>query len=108
LTTETQNQSPNSNPNHHSTHQPHFKNQYPLLFVHPFLPFPPHNQFTLPPKYSPPTKYNIHTNLTNHAYNLHQPNIPPFTTNYHPPLQLYYYLKPPPLHYPSPHPPKYP
>ncbi|WP_438826999.1 lipase-like domain-containing protein, partial [Staphylococcus epidermidis] len=54
------------------------------------------------------TKYNLKQQLTKLPYPLHQPNLPPFTTNYHPPLQLYYYIKPPTLHYPPPHPPKYP
>ncbi|WP_458251976.1 lipase-like domain-containing protein, partial [Staphylococcus saprophyticus] len=44
----------------------------------------------------------------NSPYELHQPTLPTFSTNHHTPTQLYYYIKPPPLHYPQPHPQKYP
>ncbi|WP_458860112.1 lipase-like domain-containing protein, partial [Staphylococcus epidermidis] len=90
------------------TAQPQYKNQYPLLFLHPFLPLLPEDSFTMYPNYSGHTKYNLKQQLTKLPYPLHQPNLPPFTTNYHRPVQFYYYIKPRRLHYPPPHPPKYP
>ncbi|WP_458258887.1 lipase-like domain-containing protein, partial [Staphylococcus hominis] len=74
--------------------QRQYKNQHPIILLHPFNRFTHHINPNLLSHYSPRHKLNIPQHLQQNHYNAYQTTITPFATNYHPPLELYYYIKP--------------
>ncbi|WP_458251984.1 lipase-like domain-containing protein, partial [Staphylococcus saprophyticus] len=77
-TTTTSQQQPTTQTKHQTNkppNQPQYKNQHPIILLHPFNPFTHHINPTILSHYSRADKLNIPQHFEQNPYNPYQPSI---------------------------------